>query len=292
MNFCQPATFRLTLKADTKAYIMLVTEEFCQNLGLSIGPTDLAIHTSVSGLGGLIGQVLERFDLVLALGTKDELRVPLGPGTDMEIVGVSATNRVYQVLLCQSFHHVTGGMVNLLMGRFMYHVNLWNGKDATGIATPEGMQSNDHASARIAQVTVTTKRCRTNEGTSKRTREEDKPPSPVKKIKWILRDQLWPTTGSEAGEEDVYEEMHLSLATPSAPATSQWALMALAMMNFETSYMSVKDADPKLIPEDELRHQWKHKREVGFWPEVLECHQSDGCICWRCAIGCRLELPN
>jgi hypothetical protein len=103
---------------------MLVTEEFCQNLGLSIGQTNLAIHTSVSGLGGLIGQVLKRFDLVLALGTKDELRIPVGPGTEIEIVEVSATNPVYEVLHCQSFHHVTGGMVNPLIGRFMYHVNL------------------------------------------------------------------------------------------------------------------------------------------------------------------------
>jgi hypothetical protein len=40
--------------ADTGADIMLVTEEFCTNMGLTIEPSALAIHTSVSGQGGLI----------------------------------------------------------------------------------------------------------------------------------------------------------------------------------------------------------------------------------------------
>jgi hypothetical protein len=54
--------------------------------------------------------------------------------------------------------------------------------------------------------------------------------------------------------------------------------------------MSVKD--PKLTPEDELRHQWKQRPEMGLWPEVMEHHQTEGCICWRCASGCKMELPN
>jgi hypothetical protein len=58
---------------------MLVTEEFCKNMGLSVGLTNLAIQTSVSGLGGLIGQVIKPFDLVLACGTKYELRIPVHP---------------------------------------------------------------------------------------------------------------------------------------------------------------------------------------------------------------------
>jgi hypothetical protein len=115
-------------------------------MGLSIGPTNLAIHTSVSGLGGLIGQVNERFELVQALGTKDELRVPVGHGTYIEVVGVAPTNPVYQVLLCQSFHHITGGMVHPLMGRFIYHVNLWNGRDTKVVTTLEGMPANSHGS--------------------------------------------------------------------------------------------------------------------------------------------------
>jgi hypothetical protein len=51
ISHCQPGT----VKADTGADIMLVTEEFCTNMCLVLGPTDLAIHTSVSGLGGLMG---------------------------------------------------------------------------------------------------------------------------------------------------------------------------------------------------------------------------------------------
>ncbi len=148
-NFCQPDTFM----ADTGADIMLITEEFCENMGLSIIPTDLAIYTSVSGLGGLIGQVRERFELVLALGTEDELRIPVGPGTRIHPVGVSVTNPVYQVLLCQGFHHMTGGYVHPVMGRFVYHVNLWNGLDASVLATLEGVQTDDLAGPRTAQVT-------------------------------------------------------------------------------------------------------------------------------------------
>jgi hypothetical protein len=122
--------------AGTGAEIILVTEEFCHNLGLNVGPTDLVIHTSVSGLGGLVGRVKQRFELILALGTEDELRVPVGPSTVIPVVGVEPTNPVFQVLLCQTFHHITGGMVNPVMGRFMYHVNLWNDNDATVVVHP------------------------------------------------------------------------------------------------------------------------------------------------------------
>jgi hypothetical protein len=150
MNFCQPNTFM----ADTGTDIMLVTENFCENMGLSIGPPNLAIQTSVTGLGGPIGQVIERFDLVRACGTEDELRIPVGPGTDIAVVGVSQNNPVYLVLLCQGFHHITGGMVHPVMGRFINHVNLWNGKDASIMATLEGVQVLGHSSSRTAQVTI------------------------------------------------------------------------------------------------------------------------------------------
>jgi hypothetical protein len=101
--------------ANTGADIMLVTEEFCENMGLSVGPTNLGIQTSVSGLGGLIGQLTDPFDLVLALGTKYELRMPVGPGTEIEVVGVSQNSPVYLVLLCQGFHHIAGGFVHPVM---------------------------------------------------------------------------------------------------------------------------------------------------------------------------------
>jgi hypothetical protein len=54
---------------------MLVTEELCENMGLRVGRTNLGIQTSVSGLGGLIGQLTDPFDLILALGTEYELRI-------------------------------------------------------------------------------------------------------------------------------------------------------------------------------------------------------------------------
>jgi hypothetical protein len=40
-------------------------------VGLTIKPTSLQIHTSVAGVGGLLGEVIETFELVLALGTKE-----------------------------------------------------------------------------------------------------------------------------------------------------------------------------------------------------------------------------
>ena len=49
ISFCQPDTFM----ADTGADIMLVTQEFCENMGLGVGPTKMGIQTSVSGLGDL-----------------------------------------------------------------------------------------------------------------------------------------------------------------------------------------------------------------------------------------------
>jgi hypothetical protein len=64
----------------------------------------------------------------------------VGRGTYIAVVGVSPNNRVYQVILCQGFRHITGGMVHPVMGRFIYHVNLWNGKDVSIMATLEGVQ--------------------------------------------------------------------------------------------------------------------------------------------------------
>jgi hypothetical protein len=79
--------------ADTGADIMLVTQEFCDNMGLGVGPTKLGIQTSVSRLGGLTGQLTHPFDLVLASGTEFELRIPVGLGTEIGIVGVSQNSR-------------------------------------------------------------------------------------------------------------------------------------------------------------------------------------------------------
>jgi hypothetical protein len=120
MTYCAPDT----VMVDDGVDIMFVTEEFCENMGLMIGTTSLSIHTSVSGVGGLPGQVTQRFELVLALGTRDKLRVPVGPGTLIPIVGVAHTNPIYQVLHCQTFHKIVVGMVNQLMGRFNYLVHL------------------------------------------------------------------------------------------------------------------------------------------------------------------------
>ena len=90
-TYCAPDT----MMADTGADIMLVTEEFCNIVGLTIRPTSLQIHTSVAGIGGILGEVAQKFNLVLALGTKYELRVSVGPGTLIPIVGVAESNPIY-----------------------------------------------------------------------------------------------------------------------------------------------------------------------------------------------------
>ncbi len=149
MTYCAPDT----MMADTGAHITLVTKEFCENMRLRIGPTSLSIHTSVSGVGGLLGQVTQRFELVLALGTRDELRMPVGPGTLIPIVGVARTNPIYQVLLCQTFHKIVVGMVNPLMGRFTYMPHFWSDNDASVVRTLEGMPGPDREAVYSAHIT-------------------------------------------------------------------------------------------------------------------------------------------
>jgi hypothetical protein len=78
----------------------------------------------------------------------------VGLGTDIEVVGVSQNNPVYQVLLCQGFHHITGGHVHPVMGRLVYHVNMLNGKDSSILATLKGVQVQGPSRSRVAQVTV------------------------------------------------------------------------------------------------------------------------------------------
>jgi hypothetical protein len=79
----------------------------------------------------------------------------VGPGKDIEVVGVSQNNPVCQVLLCQGFHHITGGFIHPVMGRFVYHVNLWNDKDSSILTTLEGVLVPGPSGLRIAQMTVT-----------------------------------------------------------------------------------------------------------------------------------------
>jgi hypothetical protein len=114
----------------------------------------MVIQTSVSGLEGLIGQLTDPFDLVLASGTEFELRIPVGPGTKTGIVGVSQNIPMYQVLFCQAFHHISGGYVPPVMGQFVYHPRLWSNKDSSTWATLEGVQVSGPPGTRIAQTSV------------------------------------------------------------------------------------------------------------------------------------------
>jgi hypothetical protein len=69
-----------------------------------------------------------------------ELRIPVGPGTEIGTVGISQNSPVYQVLLCQAFHHILGGYVHPVMGRFVYYPHLWSNQNSSIQATLEGVQ--------------------------------------------------------------------------------------------------------------------------------------------------------
>ena len=69
------------MMADTGADIMLVTEELCTIMGLTIKPTSLQTHTSVAGVGDLLGEAAQKFELVLAFDTKRYSRLSVAPCT-------------------------------------------------------------------------------------------------------------------------------------------------------------------------------------------------------------------
>jgi hypothetical protein len=147
VTYCAPDT----MMADTGADTMLLTKEFCNFMGLTIRPTSLQIHTSVAGIGGLLREVAQPFHQ--ALGTKYELRVPVGPGTLIPIVGVAESNPIYQVLLCQTFHHIVVRMVNPLMGRLTYMPHFWSDNDTSVVGTLEGMPGPDRETIYTAHIT-------------------------------------------------------------------------------------------------------------------------------------------
>jgi hypothetical protein len=122
----------------------------------------------------------------------------------------------------------------------VYHVNLWNGKDASILATLEGMQAQGHSSSRTVQMTVAVKDP-ARVDTLKRKREEDKLSTPPTKVEWVLGKVSMPTT--QTSGEDASEVMHLSMETQSTSTSSPWIHEALAFMDFETSDMAVKDPD-------------------------------------------------
>jgi hypothetical protein len=104
-------------------------------------------------LGDFSGKFPNPFHLVLALGTKYELRVPVGPGTLIPIVGVAESNPIYQVLLSQTFHRIVVGMVNPLMGRFTFMPHFWSDNDASVVGTLEGMPGPDREAIYSSHIT-------------------------------------------------------------------------------------------------------------------------------------------
>jgi hypothetical protein len=207
-SFCQPDTFM----ADTGADIMLVTQDFCDNMGLGVGPTNPGIQTSVSRLGGLIGQLTDPFDLVLASGTEFELRIPVGPRTEIGIIGVSQNSPVYQVLLCQGFHHIAGGYVHPVMGRFV--------KDSSAQATLEGVQVSGLPGTRVAQTSMAVERKSEVDYTRKNSTSR-----PL--IKWVLptcplkgpAKLLSPQTRNEDMSKDIQINFNPQSFSTSSPRT-------------------------------------------------------------------------
>jgi hypothetical protein len=206
----------------------------------------------------------------------------VGPGTEIDVVGLSQNSTVFQVLLCQGFHHIAGGFVHPVMGRFAYHVNLWNNKGSSVLATLEGGQVPGPSGSRIAQMNVAVEN-KAGEGTTSKASTSHTP------LKWLQGGIQMQTP--QTSNENVSEEIQIGIKPQSASTSSPRTLEALAR-KYETSDMAVKESDFQVIPPDDMRHLWKDDTKQGFWPEIRDGQHCSGCICWRCWTGCRLELPN
>ena len=61
---------------------------------------------------------------------------------------------------------------------------------------------------------------------------------------------------------------------------------------YHSSDLETLDPYPEVTPADELRQVWALPQvKQGFWPDVGECENPHGCICWRCWAGCKMEIP-
>jgi hypothetical protein len=244
---------------------------------------------------------------VLALGTDDELRVPVGPGTYIPIVGVAPSNLVYQILLCQAFHHITGGMVNPVLGLYTYPVNLWDYNDSSVIGTLEGVSSPSHEGPRTAHVTVQAKREQEGDDNPRTNQDENPLPSPPARIamKWVLPASTAPVPQATSGD-DTNSEVSQALAVNVVEgrallASSQKDELAACKAEladrrsrqvFEDADMWVTEPHSKENPADELMHIWSLKPPEGFWLEASPEDMGEGCLCWRCVTSCRMEIPN
>jgi hypothetical protein len=103
-------------------------------------------------------------------------------------------------------------------------------------------------------------------------------------IEWLLGSVQMLTL--QTSNEDVSEEIQISIKPQSASTSSPRTLEAPAFKKYETSDMAVRESDFQVIPPDEMRHLWKDDTEQGFWPEVVDGQHCSGCICWRCWTGC------
>jgi hypothetical protein len=65
-----------------------------------------------------------------------------------------------------------------------------------------------------------------------------------------------------------------------------------ARLVIEDADMRVRDPYPKETPLDEIMHLWSLKPTEGFWLETNPEDMGEGCLCWRCISGCRMEIPN
>jgi hypothetical protein len=113
-------------------------------------------------------------------------------------------------------------------------VNVWNDKDSSVLATLEGVQVPGPSGSRIAQMNVAVEN-KAEEGPTSKASTLHNP------IEWLLGSIQMQTP--QTSNEDVSEEIHLSIKPKSASASSPQTLEALAFKEYETSDMAVRDSD-------------------------------------------------
>jgi hypothetical protein len=110
--------------------------------------------------------------------------------------------------------------------------------------------------------------------------------------KWIL-----PEAPRSLPDSEEPEGSHLAVGSdaPSTSATSaesESQTPCRAESFYRSADLEMLEPYPEATPEDELRQLWALPRvKQGFWPEVGNCQNSHGCICWRCWHDCKIEIP-
>ena len=110
--------------------------------------------------------------------------------------------------------------------------------------------------------------------------------------KWILTKAPRSPHDSEEPEESHLASGFDAPSTSATSAESESQTPCRAESFYHSSDLETLEPYPDATPEAELRQLWALPRvKQGFWPEVGNCQNSHGCICWRCWHDCKIEIP-